>query len=74
MKIPKHIDTALKRRTRYAELLQSAATIVDDFILENGMADDIDSADYLGGCEVYVNPSASEMAVRNAILAKEDGK
>ena len=71
MKIPKYIDTALKRRTRYAELLNSASSIVDDFIRNNGLEDDIDMADWLTGCEIYVNPGAAEMAVRKAILAKE---
>lgn len=73
MKIPKYIDAALKRRTRYAELLDNACRIVDDFIMRNGLADDVDSACYLTGCEIYVNPSVAEEAVRAAIIRKKEG-
>ena len=69
MKIPKKIDDALKRRTRYAELLDKAAHEVDKWLWANGI--EPDDACWLTGCEIYVNPGAAEANVRKAITEKE---
>lgn len=65
MKIPKYIDKALKQRTRYAVLLNSASCIVNDFLMENKI--EPDEATWLSGCMIYCEPYAAEASVRRAI-------
>lgn len=72
MKIPKYVDDALKKRLRYALILEKQCYIVDRFLLENGI--ECDEACFLTGVEIYVNPAAAEQAVRKAIEEHEDGK
>lgn len=68
MVIPKRIDAALTKRRQLAEELERVCNIVDDFINStDGLADEIDPADFLGGVEIYANPKASENAIRLAI-------
>lgn len=72
MRIPKYVDEALKRRTKYANLLSSACEVVDGFIGKHGI--DVEDCDWMTGCEIYVNPQASEMRIRTAIAThKGDG-
>ena len=71
MEIPKYLDQALKRRTRYAQLLIGAGNVVDDYILAHHLEDKIDTSCFLTGCEIYVNPLAAENAVRRAFLDDE---
>lgn len=66
MRIPKYIDEALKKRTRYARKLIECDNIVTDFIDKYHIG--VDYEDYDGGCEMFFNPDESEEAVRQAIL------
>lgn len=65
MKIPKYIDEALKKRTKAAIIVSKNDTIVTDFINKHNI--DVNSEDYYGGVEMYVNPYESEDAIRQAI-------
>ena len=68
MKIPKYVAQALERRVRLAEQLEKVSYIVDDFIIKNGLEDEIEYCDYGSGVEIYVNPKASAERVRQAII------
>ena len=68
MKIPKYIVQALERRVRLANQLDNTCKIIDDFIRKNGLDDEIDTADWLGGVEIYVNPRESADNIIMAIL------
>jgi len=72
MKIPKYIVKALERRVRLAIQLDNTCQIIDDFIIKNGLEDEIDTADFLGGVEIYVNPRESADAIIMAILNHEE--
>lgn len=68
MKIPKYIVQALERRVRLANQLNNTCNIIDDFIRKNGLDDEIDTADWLGGVEIYANPRESADNIIMAIL------
>jgi hypothetical protein len=72
VKIPRDVSAALKRRTKAAEELSDADTIVTRFIEENGI--DVSDEDYCTGYEMYANPYASEIRVREAIKAHKERK
>lgn len=65
MKIPGYIDNALKKRTRLALYLEKQCSIVDDWLNKNNI--DPDTACWLGGVEIYVNPYVAEDEVRRSI-------
>lgn len=65
MKIPKYIDTALKRRTLYAGKLDDAMRIVDEFLDKNQI--ECESCDTHTGTEIYCNPYDSERRIRECI-------
>lgn len=70
MKIPKYVDTLLKRRTRLVKQLAMVSTELDEWLDENGIQT---SDDYTltGGCMIYCEPDTAEQCVRRDILAKE---
>lgn len=68
MKIPKYIDTLLKRRTKLAKQLDAVCWELDDWLDKNDI--EPDSACYHTGVETYVNPDSAEREVRRAILSK----
>lgn len=65
MKIPKYVDTALKRRTLYAERLDNVMRIVDEFLDKNEI--ECESYDTHTGVEIYCNPYDSESRIRECI-------
>lgn len=67
MKLTKKVEAMIDRRTRLAEKLISACCAVDDYIQANGLEDEVDDFDWLTGCELYVNPSASGERIKQAI-------
>ena len=69
MKITKQMDMLLKRRTQLAIKLNDVCYKVDKYLLKNDI--DLDSACWLNGVEIYVNPEAAEKEVRKAIENKE---
>ena len=71
MEIPKYIDVALRRRTKAAVSFNTNDYIISQWIDKNGLQDDVDLADYHGGCESIVNPYDAEMRIRKAIKVKE---
>jgi hypothetical protein len=66
MKIPKYIDTILKKRRRYASLLMDVSCALDDWLDKNNI--ECEEYDICTGVEMYVNPFDSERRVREAIL------
>lgn len=66
MEIPKKIDALLVRRRKLAEQLDGVSYQVDRWLLKNGV--EPDSACWMTGSELYVNPAAAEEEVRRAIL------
>ena len=65
MKIPKNIDKALKERTKFAQELLTSMSIVDDWLDAHNVK--CEEYDTHTGCEIYVNPYASEQRIREAI-------
>ena len=65
MKIPKYIDEALKKRTKYACKLDGAILLVDKWLDKNNI--ECEDYDTHSGCEIYVNPFSSEQRIREAI-------
>lgn len=70
MKIPKYIDALLKKRTRYAYLLDKAMCELDDWLDAHDI--ECDSCDTHTGVEIYCNPKASEKRIREAIQRKKE--
>jgi hypothetical protein len=70
MKIPKYVDIALKQRTLYAEKLNNAMHIVDEFLDRNKI--ECQRCDTHAGVEIYCRPRDSERRIRACI--KEAGK
>ena len=69
MRIPKYIDSLLKRRTKLAEQLNSVSAELDVWLENNGIP--IDNDYTLTGCMIYCEPFTAERLVRDDILAKE---
>ena len=72
MKIPKYIDTLLKKRKRYAMLLTAASSELDQWLDKNSI--ECEEYDICTGVEMYVNPNDSERRVREAILKHNSKK
>lgn len=68
MKIPKYIDSLLKKRTYYACKLDTVSYALDKWLDKNEIH--CKEYDTHTGCEIYCNPYDSERRVRNAILEK----
>lgn len=68
MKIPKYVDTLLKRRTKLANQLDIVCQQLDDWLDKNNIEPDLSC--YHTGVETYVNPEESEDEVRRAIEGK----
>ena len=71
MKIPKYIEKALERRVKLAIQLDDTCEIIDEFIRKNGLENEIDTADWLGGVEIYVNPRESADNIKAVIINHE---
>ena len=67
MKLTKKVEAMIDRRTRLAEKLISACCAVDDYLAANGLEGEVEDCDWLGGVEIYVNPSASGERIKQAI-------
>ena len=67
MKLTKKMERLLDRRAKLAMELDKVSSQVDDFIMENKMEDEIEEFDWLSGCEIYCNPSASALRIKEAI-------
>lgn len=65
MKIPKYIDEALTKRTKYACKLDDAMNIVDDWLDKYNI--ECEDYDTHTGYEIYINPFLSEQRIREAI-------
>ena len=73
MKIPKYVDTLLKQRTHYANLLDKVSFQLDQWLDKNGI--ECESYDTHTGVEIYCNPFSSERRIREAISNHEkDGE
>lgn len=69
MKLPKRIDKLIDRRTRLAEDLNSVDLELTEWLEKKGIIEDIEEFDYMGGCEMYVNPCASADRIKQKILS-----
>lgn len=69
MKIPKYVDTLLKRRTKLAEQLNSVSLKLDEWLEYNEIPTDTDYT--RTGCMIYCEPYTAERLVRDDILSKE---
>lgn len=67
MKLTKKVEEMIDRRTRLANELITACCEVDDYIQANGLEGEVEDCDWLTGCEIYVNPSASGERIKQAI-------
>ena len=65
MNLPKYIDEALTKRTKYACKLNDAMNVVDDWLDKHNI--ECESYDTHTGCEIYINPFSSEQRIREAI-------
>lgn len=65
MEIPKYIDKALTKRTKYACRLDDAMKVVDDWLDKHNV--ECEDYDTHTGYEIYVNPFSSEQRIREAI-------
>lgn len=72
MKIPKHIDEALRKRTQAANQFNKYDFIISEWIDKHNLDDEIDSSCFHSGVEAVVNPEAAEEEIRYAIIAKGD--
>ena len=70
MEMPKYIDNALRLRTSHAILLSRYMGIVDKWLDKNGII--CEACDTHTGCEIYCNPTASEMRIREMIENHEN--
>ncbi len=70
MEVPKKIMTALKKRVKAANDWSDADRVISEFIIKNGLEDDIAPEDFLGGVEGIVNPEASAARILDAIERK----
>ena len=70
MKIPKYISNALEKRTKYAFLLNKYMRIVDNWLDRNDIV--CETYDTHTGCEIYCNPTASEIRIRKMIENHEN--
>ena len=66
MEIPKSVEHLIEMRMKYAIKLMDAEMKLDEWLDKHGIC--CDSADTHGGCEIYVHPIESAIAVREAIL------
>lgn len=68
MKIPKYVEELIQRRQRYAEMLNSVASQLDDWLLANNIECSSDS--WQTGCAIYADPGSAAEDVRQSILEK----
>lgn len=67
MKIPKEIKSALDRRCKAQEKANDLGYFIDTFLIENGIADELGTDYYNGGCIVHCEPYSAKEAVKQAI-------
>lgn len=58
---------ALERRVKLAIQLDDTCEIIDEFIRKHGLDNEIDTADWLGGIEIYVNLKESADNIKSVI-------
>lgn len=68
MKIPKYVEELIQRRQRYAEMLNSVASQLDDWLLANNIECSSDS--WQTGCAIYADPGSAAESVRQSISQK----
>lgn len=68
MKIPKYVEELIQRRLQYAEMLNSVASQLDDWLIANSIECSPDS--WQTGCAIYADPGSAAEDVRQSILEK----
>ena len=67
LKLTKKIERLIDRRTKLAMELNEVGSQVNDFITEHNMENEVEDFDWMTGCEIYGNPSASGERIKEAI-------
>lgn len=67
MKIPAYIESALEQRAKAAARLGKLNSVIDEFLIKNGIAEELELCDYGYGAEVVCAPYESVARVREAI-------
>lgn len=67
MKLTKEMERLIDRRAKLALELNNVSFQIDNFIMENKMENEIEEFDWQTGCEIYVNPMASALRIKDAI-------
>lgn len=68
MILPKKIEALINRRAKLASDLNSSDYELSLWLEKHSV--EVEECDCRGGCEMYVNPSASAKRVKQAILDK----
>lgn len=68
MKIPKYIEVLIEKREKLAAELISTDWKLSEWLEKNEV--DVEECDTRGGCEMYVNPFASAIRIKQAIENK----
>lgn len=68
MKLTKKMEALIDKRTALAIELMKVGSQIDDFIMENGLENEVEDYDWLTGVEIYASPWASGERIKEAIL------
>lgn len=72
MEIPKYIEKWLERRAKLASQLEMLDFDISDWLDKHNI--EVESEDYRGGVELYVNPYDSIERIKAAILNHKEEK
>ena len=67
MKLTKKMERLIDRRAKLALELNNVSSQIDSFIIENKMENEVEEFDGNTGCEIYGNPMASALRLKDAI-------
>ena len=68
MKIPKRIEKLIERRAKLASDINYIDGQLTEWLEKKDLVDKVEEYDFMGGCEMYVNPYASADRIREVIL------
>lgn len=68
MKLTKKMEALIDKRTALAIKLMEVGSQIDDFIMKNGLENEVEDCDWLTGVEIYGSPWASGRRIKEAIL------
>lgn len=74
MKLTKKIEALIDKRTALAAELMSVGSQIDQYIIDNGLENEVEDYDWLTGVEIYANPWAAGKRIKEAIRNHKEGK